>query len=150
MSKRKKSSIGFDPLAWMKDSRESGVGSRESKDRSRESGVGSRESKGEGRDSPLATRGSPLATRDSPAVIALGDSLTIADIGARHAEWKKTLATGGPIEVDASALKTVDTAAFQLLTALARDVAFSWRGAPSEALRHGAGRLGLKTLLRLP
>lgn len=124
---KKKSSIGFDPLAWMKDSRQSPES---------------------GRPSSVGTDDRRPRTEDS--VISLGDSLTIADVAARHAEWKQTLAAGGPIEVDAGALKTVDTAALQLLAALARDFAFSWRGAPSEALRHGAGRLGLQTLLRLP
>ncbi len=142
---KKKSSIGFDPLAWMKDSRPSPVASHPSTAKTDDS----RDGGGRATHGAVAEDRRP-ATGDSPSVIALGESLTIADIGARHAEWKKTLATGGPIEVDASALKTVDTAAFQLLAALARDVAFSWRGAPSEALRHGAGRLGLKTLLRLP
>jgi ABC-type transporter Mla MlaB component len=90
--------------------------------------------------------------RTEDSVISLGDSLTLADVGARHAEWKQTLAGGGPIEVDASTLKTVDTAGMQLLAALAREaearqLPLRWRA--STALTESAARLGLKEALRL-
>ncbi len=129
---KKKSSIGFDPLAWMKDSRQSPVASHPS---------------------TAKTEDRRPATDDSPSVIALGDSFTLADVAARHAEWKKTLAAGGQIEMDAGSLKTVDTAALQLLAALAREaqtrgLPLRWR-ASSEALRQGAERLGLKAAMRL-
>ena len=142
---KKKSSIGFDPLARMKDSRPSSVVGRPSTAKTDDS----RDGGGRATHGAVADDRRP---RTEDSVISLGDSLTLADVGARHAEWKQTLAAGGPIEVDASALKTVDTAALQLLAALAREAAarqlpLRWRA--SAALTEGAARLGLKEALRL-
>jgi anti-anti-sigma regulatory factor len=130
---KKKSSIGFDPLAWMKnDSRQSSV---------------------IGRQSMTKTDDRRPTTDDSRSVIMLGDSFTITDVATRHAEWKKLLVGGGRIDIDGGVLKTVDAAALQLLAALAREaqargLSLRWRAA-SDALRQGAERLGLKTALRL-
>lgn len=149
MAKKPKSSIGFDPLAWMKNnSRESGVASRESTEASQESGVkGSRESTSKTPDSRLPTPG-------TPCVITLGDTLTIADASERHTEWKGLLAGAAAIEIDASGVQGIDTAGLQLLAALvreaqARNLSLRWR-APTQALRDGAARLGLGPVLHLP
>jgi ABC-type transporter Mla MlaB component len=93
------------------------------------------------------------ATSDSPVVIALGDSLAIGDVRARHSDWKAHLANARAIEIDGAALGKVDTAALQLLVALVQDargrgVPVKWRGV-SNALREGAARLGVTPFLQL-
>ena len=143
---KKKSSIGFDPLARMKDSRPSSVVGRPSTAKTDDS----RDGGGRATHGAVAEDRRP---RTEDSVISLGDSLTLADVGARHVEWKQTLAAGGPIEIDAGSLKTVDTAALQLLAALAREaqtrgLSLCWR-ASSDVLRQGAERLGLKAAMRL-
>ena len=136
-SKKKDSVIGFDPLAWMKEaSRESGVVSPESKPR--ESGG-----------SP-STHDSRLSTHDS--VVALGDTLTIEQVGAVHAELAGRLGEK-QLLLDAGSLTRVDTAGLQLLaafihTAESRGACVEWR-APQPALREAARPIGLEGALRL-
>jgi ABC-type transporter Mla MlaB component len=136
---RKKSSIGFDPLAWMK-------------------APASRVSAGTSAPKPAARptpKPAPVtAAAASPTVLVLGDTLNIADVSERHSEWKRLVAGAVAIEIDASDVQGIDTAGLQLLAALvqeaqARNLALRWR-APTKALRDGVVRLGLGPVLRLP
>ncbi len=84
----------------------------------------------------------------------LTKALNIAQVAELHEEFGKLLIEAHPMEVDASAVETVDTAALQLLLAVVReaekkDVAFSWRS-PSAAFSNSASLLGLTGELKLP
>ncbi len=140
MAKRK-SRIGFDPLAWMKDCPESRVASREPL------AVGLGQARDPG--------GSCDARQWAYDSIRLGDSLTIAQIRRVHGELKQLFAaTGGSVlTLDGSAVEAVDTAGVQLLVAFlreagARGITVRWRSA-SPALRDCASRLGLREALQL-
>jgi anti-anti-sigma regulatory factor len=135
--------IGFDPLAWMKeDGGESPVVSRSSTP------------------SPEAGRGAPVtanedrqpATEDSPGMVVLGETVTIEQAGALHAELGRHLGAG-QVVVEAGGVERVDAAGLQLLTAFVRaahgrGTQVEWRS-PSAVLRDGARRLGLSAALRL-
>lgn len=139
---RKKSSIGFDPLAWMKPA----AGS--------EAPAVAKAPSGRASEPPAkpVTKPAPVP-QDGPTVIVLGEALGIGDVRSRHSEWRTQIARGGRLEIDGARLAQVDTAALQLLASLAREadgkgIALRWRGA-SDALRQGAERLGLKSVLHL-
>ncbi len=136
MAKKTKSSIGFDPLAWMKPGASPAVSTSESDPTPK----------------AVAEETPAVASTAGPTMLALGDSFTIADVAARYDEWRRVLAGKGGVEIDATRLKTVDTAGLQLLAALARDaearhVPLRWRA--SAMLTESAARLGLKETLRL-
>ena len=138
MTSKKKGTIGFDPLAWMKGP------SLESTEPSLESGVRSLESKAK------MTHGAGVPTPDS--VVVLGDSLTIEQSAAMHAELGRHLGAKNVV-LDAGSLTRVDTAGLQLLTAFiraaeGRGARVEWR-APQAALRESARRIGLEGALRL-
>jgi anti-anti-sigma regulatory factor len=141
--------IGFDPLAWMKNtSRESRVASRESTEGNRESGVVSRESKA--KEAVPPTQHSALSTHDS---IRLGESLTIDHARSLH-ESLAPLLDKREVVLDAGGVGRVDTAGLQVLAAFVRALegrgaAVRWR-APTEALQQGARRLDVAGILRLP
>lgn len=147
---KKRTKIGFDPLAWMKnDSRESGVVSPESKKDSPESGVVSLESKEK---AVPATPDSRLQTPDSR--IDIGDALVLAHAARLHAEFEQALAQKKPLRLNLSRVQVADTAGVQLLLALRRDaekrgIAASWE-APTQALCAAASQLGLSEALELP
>lgn len=89
---------------------------------------------------------------DSTDVIALGEMLTIEQVGAMHAELGRHLDAKN-MALEAGALQRVDAAGLQLLTAFVRaaenrGARLEWRS-PTAALRDGARRLGLVDALRL-
>lgn len=93
------------------------------------------------------------ATDDATGVIALGEMLTIEQVGAMHAELGQHLGAKR-VALDAGALQRVDAAGLQLLTAFVRAAGdrgaqLEWRS-PTAVLCDGARRLGLSTALRLP
>ncbi len=138
MTSKKKGTIGFDPLAWMKEP-------------SRESGVESRESKAQANPEPVVSApDSRLPTLDS--VVALGDTLTIEQAAAMHTELGRWL-DSKQVVLDAGSLTRIDTAGLQLLTAFirtaeGRGALVEWR-APQPALRESARRIGLEGALHL-
>lgn len=149
MTSKKKGTIGFDPLAWMKESRQSSVVSRPSTPTTDDP-----------RPTTQAVSHPPtpktddrrLATDDSPSAVQLGDILTIEQSAAMHAELGRHLGAKSVV-LDAGSLTRVDTAGLQLLTAFIRTAEgcgarVEWR-APRPALRESARRLGLEGALRL-
>ncbi len=153
MADKKKASIGFDPLAWMKDD------GRQSEQDSRQSSVVSRQStltpttQADSHPSVAKTDDRRPATDDSPSAVQLGDSLTIEQVGALHADLSGRLGETHLV-LDAGSLTRVDTAGLQLLTSFirtaeGRGARVEWR-APQPALRESARRLGLEGALRLP
>jgi ABC-type transporter Mla MlaB component len=85
-----------------------------------------------------AARGNGASTAAASHVLRLGASLTIREVAECAAEFQ-TLLHGGPTNIDASALETIDTAGVQLLLAAA-----------AAAQRRGfrlklTGAMGLKT-----
>lgn len=136
---KKRTKIGFDPLAWMKDSPESGVASRESGDKKI-------------RDAAPSTQDSALTTQDSR--IDVGEALDLAHATQLHAEFKQALAQKKPLRLDLSRVQSADTAGVQLLLALRRDaekngMTATWAG-PSRELCAAASQLGLSEALGLP
>lgn len=145
--KTKRPVLGFDPLAWMKDSRPSPAVGCPSRD-----GDGVREPE------TTATRpatGNPTLDRrrttDDP--FHLGEALTIETVRARHAELLARLEERR-VAIDAGALTAIDTAGLQLLAALAAEarrggIELAWQGV-APVLRDGARRLDLERALGLP
>jgi len=145
MANKKKSAIGFDPLAWMKGGSEPAETAREPKVESR-APAGTVHSV-----QPPAPDIKPAA-QASMGTIALGDSLTIEQVGALHADLSGRL-DEKHLVLDAGSLTRVDTAGLQLLTAFLRaaedrGARVEWR-APQPALRECARRIGLEGALRL-
>jgi anti-anti-sigma regulatory factor len=145
MTIKKKGAIGFDPLAWMKGDSAPAEMVREPKAESH---------------APAATVSNrqPAVQETKPAVqappgsIALGDSLTIEQVGAVHADLAGRL-NEKHLVLDAVSLTRIDTAGLQLLMAFIRDAEgrgarVEWR-APPPALRESARRIGLEGALRL-
>jgi anti-anti-sigma regulatory factor len=131
MTSKKKGAIGFDPLAWMKGASEPAEALCSVQ--------------------PAAPENEPAA-KASTHSIALGDTLTIEQVGALHADLTGRLAERHVV-LDAGSLTRVDTAGLQLLTAFirtaeARGARIEWR-APQAALRECARRIGLEDALRL-
>ena len=122
MSKGKKSSIGFDPLAWMKGGAAPAADAQ-------------------------ATAPAAAANTATVAQLDAGDSLRIADVGERTRAWRGALASATAVRIDAGRLEAVDAAGVQLLLAVRREAArraigFEWAGV-SQALRRNAATLGL-------
>lgn len=154
--KSKRPVLGFDPLAWMKDSREPPVGGRQSSegDAGREheakatgSATKTDELRPTGDDSTLERR---PTTADA---FHLGETLTIETVRARHAELLALLGRRH-VAIDAGALTAIDTAGLQLLAAFAAEarrggIELVWQGV-APALRDGARRLDLERVLDLP
>lgn len=166
MSRKTKSRvIGFDPLAWMKEGRES---------RDVDAGRPEGEVPAQANPAPAApdlSRGSRSATHDpskagapgSSAAPAgsdpsrdsfhLGEAFTIETVRARYAELGALL--GRPrVVLDAGALEAIDTAGLQLLAAFVAEAQregtqVAWQGV-TPALRQGAQRLDLAGVLGLP
>ena len=145
MADKKKSAIGFDPLAWMKGGSEPAATVREPKVESRapEESVCNVQ--------PAARENKPAATA-SMGTIALGDSLTIEQVGALYADLTGRLGEMHLV-MDAGSLTRIDTAGLHLLAAFmraaeGRGARVEWR-APQPALRECARRIGLEGALRL-
>ncbi len=81
-------------------------------------------------------------------------TLNIAQVAELQEEFGKLLTEANPMDVDASAVETVDTAVMQLLVVVVReaekrDIVFNWRS-PTSAFNGAAAILGLTGELRLP
>lgn len=137
---KKKSLIGYDPLAWMKNTPAAAPPAADI--------------------APLpeaAPAPAAAPSRGEPDV-HLSEALTIAHIRGIHEELKRVLQTapaGATVWLDGSAVVTVDTAGAQLLVAFVRaaqaqGVAVRWREAVAPALSECARRLGLHEALELP
>lgn len=94
------------------------------------------------------------SSRARPAVITLAAQCTIKDAPALQSELLAALARPGDIHVEATAVERVDTAALQVLCALAQHCSnegrtLQWQG-DCALLRDASAQLGLDTLLGLP
>lgn len=153
MASRKKGGvIGFDPLAWMKDdSPQASAISRPTDDSGRQSTVVGHPSPTTS--APTTTTDDPRpATGDAPSAVQLGDTLTIEQVAAMHAELGRHL-HAKTVVLEVGHLRRIDAAGLQLLTAFVRaargrGVTIDWC-APTAALRDGARRLGLDGALDL-
>ena len=90
----------------------------------------------------------------SGEVISCGESLGISMLHELQDSMKQALASGLPVEIDASAVERVDAAGLQLLCAFVRDAASSgreirWSGITG-ALAASARLLDLHNLLDFP
>jgi len=145
MADKKKGSIGFDPLAWMK-------GGSEPAETAREPKVESRAQAETPHPVPAAVQENKPSAPAARGHIALGDSLTIEQVAALHADLSSRLDERNLV-LEAGRLTHVDTAGLQLLTAFiraaeGRGARVEWR-APQAALRESARRLGLEGVLHL-
>jgi ABC-type transporter Mla MlaB component len=87
-------------------------------------------------------------------VISCGELLGISMLHELHESMKQALASGLPIEIDASSVERVDAAGLQLLCAFVSEATASrrmlrWRQ-PTRALRDAVRLLELNNLLALP
>jgi hypothetical protein len=87
-------------------------------------------------------------------VVACGEILGISSVHDLQDSLKHSLASGLPIEIDASVVESADAAAIQLLCAFARDAASSgypirW-DRPTQVLINTAKLLQVQNLLALP
>jgi anti-anti-sigma regulatory factor len=99
----------------------------------------------------MAKKSSKDATR---APLMLDADLRIGAAPALRETLLAALAAGEGLDIDASAVAQVDTAALQVLAAFSRDaraasVAVVWTGV-SDSLRRGVSVLGLNALIELP
>lgn len=122
--------IGFDPLAWMNDAVAPAAGPA----------------------APPAAGTGATADAAGDAPLALGECLTVEQVGAVQAELGRRLAAASVV-LEAGALRRLDAAGLQLLAAFvaaatARGVRVQWQ-APSAALREAARVSGLGAALRL-
>jgi ABC-type transporter Mla MlaB component len=87
-------------------------------------------------------------------VVYCGEMLGISTVHVLQDSLKQSLASGLPIEIDASGIESADAAAIQLLCAFARDAASSgypirW-DRPTQVLINTAKFLQVQNLLALP
>jgi ABC-type transporter Mla MlaB component len=87
-------------------------------------------------------------------VVSCGEMLGISTVHDLQDSLKQSLASGLPIEIDASVIESADAAALQLLCAFARDAASSgypirWYQ-PTQVLINAAKLLQVQNLLALP
>ncbi len=85
---------------------------------------------------------------EAPECVALGDSLTIADVGELRERLRGGLDLGGTLNIDAGDVEQVDAAGIQLLCAVARDARnqgldVAWTGV-SDRLAAAVRQLGLE------
>ena len=88
------------------------------------------------------------------AAVSCGDSPGISTVRDLHDSLRHSLASGLPIEIDASAVESIDAAAMQLLCTFAREAAMSGHSIrwyrPTQALIRTAKLLQVQNLLVLP
>ncbi|MDH4133417.1 MAG: STAS domain-containing protein [Gammaproteobacteria bacterium] len=142
-SKKGGSVIGFDPLAWMKEDASAPPAA----------GTSGAPKSAEPRAATQAANVPPAPKAgNTPGVVHLGEALTIEQVSGMHAELGRH-ASASPVVLDAGKLDRIDAAGLQLLTAFVlatehRGARVEWRS-PAAALREGARRTGLTTVLRL-
>ncbi|MDP1697161.1 MAG: STAS domain-containing protein [Xanthomonadaceae bacterium] len=108
------------------------------------------------RESPMARvrrRKSEIAAADAHRVVALGAELRIGNANALQAMLCEALESGDEIILDATDMRSADSAGLQLLYAFVRDskargISVSWQMSET-ILRRDAGLLGLDKALGL-
>ncbi len=145
---KKRTKIGFDPLAWMK----AGTG-----DVPTAAPVPAAPAvKAQAAPEAVAPPKKAAPVVNAPAELRLdaGETLDLAHAARLHAEFKQALAQKKPLRLNLSRVQLADTAGVQLLLALRREgekdgVAVVW-GAPTGAVVTVASQLGLGEALGLP
>jgi anti-anti-sigma regulatory factor len=139
MTRKKKSMIGFDPLAWLAD------------DESNDDKNAGHDNKDEINDDKISAQDSSVGAAEDILILQ-----SIQDI-SKSELLKQQITTlikdSKHIQIDASDVGRVDGSALQLLCALfvyakAHDIQLSWIK-PSEAMRVSAQYLGMKEQLSL-
>jgi len=152
MAKQKKSMIGLDPLAWLKDEAEDaevieeGAVSKKSKSKKKTAAKKTTSKKA------VKVKTSKTKMTDEDIVFEIQAVQDISSVSAIHSELKKLLSNKNII-LDGEQVERIDGASLQLIysfieEARIKGVNISWRS-PSEVLRNNAKLLGLEDALLL-
>ncbi len=148
---KKRTKIGFNPLAWMKAGTDDAPAAAPVPAAPAVKAEPTPKAEAAPKKEPL----SPLVT-SAPAEIRLdgGEALDLAHAAALHAEFKQALAHKRPLCLNLSRVQLADTAGVQLLLVLRRaaqknGITATWE-APTRELCAAASQLGLGETLGLP
>lgn len=152
MAKQKKSMIGLDPLAWLKDEAEdaevieknTAVKKTKSKKKTAAKKTKSKKS--------VKEKASKTKKTDEDVVFEIQAVQDISSVSAIHSELKELLSNENII-FDGKQVERIDGASLQLIYAFVEEarikgIKVSWRS-PSEVLRNNAKLLGLEDALQL-
>lgn len=139
--------IGYDPLAWIDAEEEGDEGvSEQGEARVMPDSEAETQSPGE----PLQQASAGAVLVESPTLI-LESVLAIQNVGELYQQLLALLASHDCIELDASAVSSIDTAALQLLIALKKTAVLSGKDVvidfPSEKFIEAADLLGVAEIL---
>jgi len=126
--------LGFDPLAWMKESADDGDYEMVAP-------------------APKRTEHPENPATAALGVVTLAATLAAATANELAAELRTALDAGGPVSLDAAAVERIDGVSIQLLAAFCRsaadaDVTVHWQS-PSQSLCDAVRLLGLSAVLGL-
>ncbi len=152
MAKQKKSMIGLDPLAWLKDEAEdaevieedTAVKKTKSKKKTAAKKTKSKKS--------VKEKASKTKKTDEDVVFEIQAVQDISSVSAIHSELKELLSNENII-LDGKQVERIDGASLQLIYSFVEEarikgIKVSWRS-PSEVLRNNAKLLGLEEALQL-
>lgn len=152
MAKQKKSMIGLDPLAWLKDEAEdaevieedTAVKKTKSKKKTAAKKTKSKKS--------VKEKASKTKKTDEDVVFEIQAVQDISSVSAIHSELKELLSNENII-LDGKQVERIDGASLQLIYSFVEEarikgIKVSWRS-PSEVLRNNAKLLGLEDALQL-
>lgn len=154
MAKQKKSMIGLDPLAWLKDEAEDAEIIEEDKAVSKEKPKKKTATKKTASKKTAARKTSKIKNKDSDDDVifniqAVQDISTVAEV---HSELKALL-SNKKVLLEVSEIERIDAASLQLLysfieQAKSENVEILWRS-PSDVLSNNAKLLGMEDALQL-
>lgn len=152
MAKKKKSMIGLDPLAWLKDEAEDAEIIEEkkavSKKTSKKKTTAKKAAKGKG----SKTKTSKTKKGSDDTIFKIQAVQDISSVTAIHSELKELLSNDKVI-IDGGDVERIDAASLQLFysfneQAREKGVDIEWRS-PSDILRGNAKLLGMEEALQL-
>jgi len=152
MAKQKKSMIGLDPLAWLKDEAEDAEIIEEDKAVSKAKPKKKTVAKKTTTKKPAAKKTSKANKTDEAAVFKIQAVQDISSVSAIHSELKALL-SNEKVVLDGEQVERIDAASLQLFCSFIEEarttgVEVFWRS-PSEVLSNNAKLLGMEDALQL-
>jgi len=152
MAKKKKSMIGLDPLAWLKDEAEDAEIIEEDKAVSKAKPKKKTAAKKATTKKPAKEKTSKAKKTTKDAVLKIQAVQDISTVTAIHSELKAML-SNKKVVLDGEQVERIDAASLQLFysfieEARVKGVDVAWRS-PSDVLTHNAKLLGMEEALQL-
>lgn len=152
MAKQKKSMIGLDPLAWLKDEAEDAEIIEEDTAASKAKPKKKTAAKKATTKKSTTKKTAKVNKTDEGVVFKIQAMQDISSVSAIHSELKELLSNENVI-LDGEQVERIDAASLQLIYSFVEEarikgIKVSWRS-PSDVLRNNAKLLGLEDALQL-